>query len=395
MSKQLKGLTVEIMYAQAVNNAANSFPNPPASYRRIIKQLGAQMGSETRIDTLTWPLITNVAQWYQPTSPYRSDDSFPNPALHASNLRSVAVNVGKDAEQNPWATEWYPASQLKIIGLQSFGGRLINDQTANMITHALRRPEEHRADLLGTLGMSGTFGGLDQFDFTNTNLQGGLAHANMSAGVDLLTVPSRRIAAPQISYRNAKDPGNRSDLRTKTVNMAEWDLRNIGFAQARQTTVLPVINLSGGTFTIDATRFVEILRSHGVVPNLRLRPYIIMPGAGSDPMSQAALSMAWETQMHQLIHRALSGLDRNARVAILVVLDRHDYDHYASIKRVADLRNGTPTICVTRQNLMKNNAQLTSNLALKYNIKLGGITHFLEPQIRTRHYRSRRRRDTS
>ena len=68
----------------------------------------------------------------------------------------------------------------------------------------------------------------------------------------------------------------------------------------------------------------------------------------------------------------------------LVVIDKNNAEDYAKIKRVFDQHIGRPTVCLTEEKLVRGSgrnatpkqekdlAQLFSNLALKFNLKLRG-----------------------
>jgi eukaryotic translation initiation factor 2C len=62
----------------------------------------------------------------------------------------------------------------------------------------------------------------------------------------------------------------------------------------------------------------------------------------------------------------------------LILLERKDFDKYATIKRTSDF-TGHYTICAVANKIKDqgNNLQFFSNLALKVNMKMGGDNYWL------------------
>ena len=85
-------------------------------------------------------------------------------------------------------------------------------------------------------------------------------------------------------------------------------------------------------------------------------------------------------QFEQTLSNKLQGI-AHAGFPVVVVLDRKSYDMYSAIKRVAEIRLGIKTICVTAAALYRADRsghldlQTSSNIALKFNLKSAGICH--------------------
>jgi eukaryotic translation initiation factor 2C len=66
---------------------------------------------------------------------------------------------------------------------------------------------------------------------------------------------------------------------------------------------------------------------------------------------------------------------------ILVILDSTDSETYGKIKTFGDCTYGIHTICVQGFQLRKGNPQYFANVALKWNLKTGGVNHKLHNEI--------------
>ena len=63
---------------------------------------------------------------------------------------------------------------------------------------------------------------------------------------------------------------------------------------------------------------------------------------------------------------------------VFVLLSSGDKHIYNGIKRLGDLELDVHTVCVHWDKFSKNNVQYQANVALKFNIKLGGVNHLLD-----------------
>lgn len=117
-------------------------------------------------------------------------------------------------------------------------------------------------------------------------------------------------------------------------------------------------------YTIDA--FTSMLRASGVnasdcVPGLRIT---VNPGNVESEVDNAVRRFAGNNNPPQML---------------LVILPYVDTAIYNRVKYACDVKEGLLNVCVTAQKFGKqNNHQYYANVALKFNLKLGGRNQFLE-----------------
>lgn len=354
----LRGVKVEITYR--TNKDGGPSPRRQANSKfRFIKEIGRLVGDERSISRSKWPNsnVKSVADWYSSTSPYATDPEFPvnYQIIHTDR----AVNVGKSAKDYPNETEWYPASALHIVGGQPFCGRLLAGQVTNMITAARTSPSNHRNILMGT----GQGGGLHHFGFndgTATATQNGLLDAGMAAGLQLTTVPARWI--PNLMIQYGPPASNEASEAPVLAKDADWNLRESSFYRPVKMDALYVVNHAVGQ-SVNTALLRDKLMFHGVIASMDIRVAEQRENIqGNDPF--------WETKFASTIQELVRSV---YKPVLLVILRDNNQERYASIKRVCDVQLGVPSVCVVPKNLQ--NPQSCSNIAMKFNIRLGGVNH--------------------
>jgi hypothetical protein len=313
-----------------------------------------------------YPQVCNAGQWYATNSPYQGRANYPNPVVQ--QFKGLCyVNVGKSPAVSRDNVEWYPATALEIVSFQPFPGRLMRDQTARMITAALKTPTNHKNTILG----SQVGGGLHHFAFSGAfagTQQGGLMVPGMSAGTQFTQIPGRWLAAPSIEYSAPRDHRDSSQdfERATTSNSvqpktASWDLRNSAFVSTATIDKIPVLNLSTTRLPHPGfrTNLRKQLRKHGLIRNLQ-----ITVDVRDISINQPEFSPQWE---QAFVEHLRTITDPSKRYPVLVVLEKFSYDLYASIKRAGDVAIGIPTICVRRNTIddaARGDLQKLSNIAL-------------------------------
>ena len=381
----LKGVKVRINYN--TNNNTQTFRHANSRFS-FIKGIGRTVALETQMNP-AYPAVANVAAWYLPTSQYGGNFEFPNPVLPLTG-REYAVNVGTDPATNINRVEWYPANALDIVPWQPFRGRLVSGQTTEMINQALQRPQDHRNNVIS----ANAGGALHHFAFGGGpaqptqgipgSIQGGLGHVGMTAGTQLIQVPGRFLDPPIVRYSNERQPDNTQSDREKAgkirparIIKAAWNLQNCGFVEPHAITDLPVLNISGSALPQDFQQLLRTqLRKHGLLANMGVP--VRVSTANMPQGRQHKLSPLWEQTFSNALNNVVPR-GNPTRPTVLVVMREKDYDDYACIKRVGDLIEGVHTICVTKKTVSRDRGieQTFSNIALKYNIKVGGDNHRL------------------
>jgi eukaryotic translation initiation factor 2C len=204
------------------------------------------------------------------------------------------------------------------------------------------------------------------------------AYRKISLGISvtpkMITVPARILAGPQVRYRaNA----------TKESQSGSWNLMNIKFTIGARIPAWSYLWLSmpgkdGNPFpngpepTIK--KFQEVLVDNGVIA-----PLPLLIGAkcqlvnGNSSTNNASISEA----MYKLHRNPL-------KPKFLLVIIPYKGDGtaaiYNQIKYIADIKLGIHTVCVIGSKFgnPKGQDQYFRNIAMKFNLKCGGINHSLD-----------------
>ncbi|RYC61800.1 hypothetical protein CHU98_g4419 [Xylaria longipes] len=262
------------------------------------------------------------------------------------------INVG--GKDNP---SYLPAVVCHVRPGQPAGTKLSPSQGQQMIRFAVRRPAQNARSIV-------TSGPLLGFEPTNATLN--------AFGIDvppkLITVPGRVLGAPAIKY---------SGTGVAMPRFGSWDLRSVKFAT---TTTLPSwtyfrISVQRGRnfwpsdqdFTAKVDEFQNKLRELGIsVNNYMPGKHIITDGPNL------------ESQIDHWIHRF--AINPNRPKLILVVIPEAEMTvAYNRVKHVCDVTEGILNVCVLDSKFFKANPQYLANVALKFNLKLGGRNHALDP----------------
>lgn len=253
-------------------------------------------------------------------------------------------------------TTYIPMETCEIVKGQPKIGKLTPDLSSRMIRSTAIPPRERfnyiNADAKKVKGISKNY--MDAF--------------GLIMDVTLLKVGGRIMAAPQLAYGgNADDnsriakPDNRGVWRVedgkkffKVVNVKKWVL--ISFADDRQV----------GNRVLD--RYCEFLVKSARKCGMQLDRPIAIDIYGRNVTTDKAL---------------LNAKNSGAEFAI-IILNRNDHFHtYDEVKFLADFKHGLVTQCMEDKTLQRINDQITTNVCLKINVKLGGINHILlhRPQV--------------
>ncbi|GBE85375.1 Piwi-domain-containing protein [Sparassis crispa] len=262
-----------------------------------------------------------------------------------------------------------PAELCEILPNQPYRGRLGNRENAEMTKYACNPPDTN-AEIIVSQGFPAL--GLRWYA-QGVPLQG----FRITLNPEMVTVPSRVLPAPRITYRS----GNCA------VHDGSWNILNVKFhvgSDLRNWAVLLVQD--GGDEEFTGTndpalqQFIEMFaakcRSSGMnVPTL---PTSIATSRLPHPRDDPS-----RTQALEQIRKAITqNLDRNNKPSfVLVLLSKIDSYIYPGIKKLCDTVLGIHTVHMQLKKARGNNQdQYFSNVALKVNAKLGGTNHLLDPQ---------------
>ncbi|KAK3621321.1 hypothetical protein LTR56_022857 [Elasticomyces elasticus] len=270
---------------------------------------------------------------------------------------------------------WIPADFLELDPNQPFSRQLSPRDMEAMLSAAQHRPAQLQSLIVN-----------EGFRVLGLNQAVQLAELGLNITPKLLEIPGRMLPPPTILFGKAA---------TAKINAASWNLlddklrKDVHFVKSDDSKVTGVTH---GVFVFDLfqktigdqAQGIEVLmtdrlRAHGVsVPAGAKTGYIHID---IDLKAQAKTDKLVATNV--LIQCKAWG---NPQL-FLILLDDINSDNYAKMKRVFDQYLGFHSVCLTAPKCsIKDNRtktlkyveptqQLLSNLALKYNLKLGGQNH--------------------
>jgi hypothetical protein len=298
-------------------------------------------------------------------------------AQHFSNAYGITLKspqaplVNYGTKEDP---KWIPVELCSILPGQLAKRLLQGDQTRAMIQFAARRPFENAESITGD--------GLQVTRIKPVSAQGLNSHLEkfgIKVNPNLLTVQGRILSAPALQYRTQS---------CKPMNGA-WnlDVRQLGAKPFRVAKPLTswnclMINL-GNRPTIQGG-------IDGLVPILTqfrgtLDTYGMTPGPVQKP-AEVNLNFA-DVQnrnigriQEQIVQALRAGFSAKPKF-LFVILPNDNAVVYDSIKFVCDVKLGIPNICNIGSKFSKEKGQIQyfSNVAMKFNQKLGGTNHGLNP----------------
>ncbi|KAI9729649.1 MAG: hypothetical protein M1818_008452 [Claussenomyces sp. TS43310] len=280
------------------------------------------------------------------------------------------VNVGN--RQRP---SYLPAEACRVLPGQPMGGKLSPDQTRRMIEFACRPPKANADFIVGpgkdVLGLSRSP--------TNAVNQYGL-----SVGQSLITVAARILTPPRIQYLDLK-------MKPKTVNptFGSWNMLDIKFHKSgRKIDPWTFVWIRSDRRTnqgfqtdneVLATvrKFVEFMQRTGIDIGPPISADIVPRTLHLVDNDEQTNNSNIGLMFHDMIERL-----KNKLKFVLFILPYNDAAIYRKIKTVADTRAGIHTVCVVGTKFAKEarQEQYFANVALKFNLKAGGINQTIEPQ---------------
>ena len=258
-----------------------------------------------------------------------------------------------------------PPEVCQVLPGQPFRGKLTDDHTANMITHACKPPNINaRAIVLQ---------GLDSLGFKTNQLP--LPGFGISIKGQMTMVPARVLPMPRVMY---------SSKAQEVDARASWNLRSVKFSRGASLDKWAVLLIRDGNTrgefqgpndpelhqTIKG--FMKMCTTSGMI--IRNEPRYIQaqlpPKRDDDHVRRKA---------NAAIRSAIVTLSPRVDL-IMVILSSGDKNVYAGIKHLCDVILDVHTVCVHSDKIRKEKGQLQyfANVALKFNMKLGGINHNLD-----------------
>ena len=184
----------------------------------------------------------------------------------------------------------------------------------------------------------------------------------------MLAVNGRILPAPNMSY---------SGNRTVEPRFGSWNMGSVKFSKGSTLTAWSVLWLQSQSgrdpWGGDPKQLLPTLKA--------FHQRLLDCGMQCSPPFLPGVNVSVDSRNDQLaieegFQRLLS--KKRQEKLLLIIMPHHNDDHYNTIKRCGDLEFGVQTVCVLASKFAKpNNSQYFANVALKFNLKLGGINQTL------------------
>lgn len=256
-----------------------------------------------------------------------------------------------------------PPEVCTILPDQPFRGKLSDQHTANMITTACQPPNVNGEAIINQ--------GLDRLGFQSSGAV--LQAFGVGVGREMAVVPGRILSRPAIKYSQNNSPA--------IDDKASWNLRGIKFATGATLEKMAVLVIKdgkprdefAGANDPELRDVVAGFRKMCATSGMRLggEPAYLeahLPAKeNSDPMRKKAIDS---------IRQVLRTMKVKPTI-IMVMLADGDRAVYEGLKHLCDVFLGVATVCVHSSKIKKQSPQYYANVALKFNMKLGGVNHNL------------------
>ncbi|KAF5672919.1 putative argonaute like post-transcriptional silencing QDE-2 [Fusarium circinatum] len=266
------------------------------------------------------------------------------------NLQNYPLfNVGTAAKPT-----FVPAEFLEIQPGQSVKAKLNGAESTDMVNFACRTPYANAlsitTDARETLGLGDKDGKLGRF--------------GIQVGQQLLTVQGRVLAVPRVAYLDQQRRAKAIDPRN-----GSWNLRDVKVVKPGQPVKKwSYVNLLSNPRSEPVAAQSVIAFSQFMKKTMNI--------AVNDPIPPPSLAVD-----SQEAEKVLGWAQKNQIEIMLVILDSTGSEVYGKIKTLGDCTYGIHTICVQGFQLRKENPQYFANVALKWNLKTGGVNHKLLNEV--------------
>ncbi|KAF8128683.1 Piwi domain-containing protein [Boletus edulis] len=313
-------------------------------YRKSVKRLVRHTAKTYKFDTPEYGRVS-VEEYFKRKYNIR---------LQHPDLQLVDVGGQK--------TNYLPAEVCEILPDQPYRGKLTDENTAAMITIACQPPNVNGEAIVNQ--------GLNHLGLKVAGPE--LQSFGVAIGPDMAVVPGRILPKPGIGYRSG--PAAIDDK-------ASWNLRGVKFAVGARLdrwTVLVIKDNANGEFA--GSSDPELFQ---VVSGFRNMCNASGMQVTADPTY--ATAQLPRKNPSDLMRRAAIDTIKNTLLSVkpkptllLVMLSSGDKATYEGLKHLCDVFLDVATVCVQSSKIRKSSPQYFANVALKVNMKMGGINHKLD-----------------
>ncbi|WEW59523.1 hypothetical protein PRK78_004997 [Emydomyces testavorans] len=263
------------------------------------------------------------------------------------NVAMPVINVGSSEDPS-----YLPVEVGRVQTGQPARTKLSTTQAREMIKFAVRKPAANAKSI--TEKGSQVIGASPR----NTSL---LESMGLSINPQLITVAGRVLKAPSVKYKAGlvapRDGG--------------WNLANCKFTQGVKLSQWTFLCLQGTAPTNPGPAVNEFM---DVAEKLGLQVTAPLPPLWFGETFSAGSPAGYASKVDRAFDQILTKYP-NIKF-LLVILPMDDSAIYNRVKQRGDIQNGIHTVCVLAQKF--GGVQYCANIALKFNLKLGGTNHILD-----------------
>jgi len=248
-----------------------------------------------------------------------------------------------------------PMEVCKIVPSQRYIKKLGDKQTASMIKQTAAKPQGRRAK---------TIEGFKTLDYAqNPNLKA----FHVKVNENMVQVEGRQLPSPKVLY------GDRSKgCSDMFVKDGAWSLRDKVFYQGASLThwvVIPFLDSRDVRGPQDIFKFLEVLvrecKMKGI--NIRQEKPLLERPTGSNVNGQQVIQCV--VSNYQRLHKV--------QPELIVFILPFRSPIYHDVKKVCELNFGIPSQGILLNHVFKAQPQYCANVAMKINVKLGGMNVIL------------------
>lgn len=280
------------------------------------------------------------------------------------------LNVGTKSDPS-----YLPVELATILPGQPVRRLLSGSQTEQMLQFAARAPRPNAESIAGTPG-----NGLKTMGFNFNGPAQVVNKFGFEVGQDLITVPGRILPTPKVYYGN-------KELQARE---GSWNLMNVKFSKPGSIGMWACVVLNYNDQRGDALlqqgsqiKGEDVLGVDGLLAALErhLGTYGVRMGQRVQTQHFKIPRPTEQGQSRRDIDRKLDETFYKASVKgielLFIVLKEADKWLYSRIKYFGDVKHGVQTVCSVGSKIQRPNGQgmYLGNLALKFNIKGGGVIH--------------------
>ncbi|PFH53610.1 hypothetical protein AMATHDRAFT_1253 [Amanita thiersii Skay4041] len=260
--------------------------------------------------------------------------------------------------------KWVPAEICDILEGSPRRGKLSEKEMGIMIRHASKPPRDNAETIvsqgLPDLGLSRDTSTLDSF--------------SIKVDPNMAVIEGRVLDTPSVSYIN--------DVPVQVRN-GSWNMMDVRFQRGAVVSSWWVLYVEDGERMLQMSSMNAIanaLQESCMKSGMIIQEPVILPLetiqlsliADDDAVRRNALKTIRDKFQQQLTNHRKPDF-------VVILLEKTDQRIYSGIKRIGDVELGIHTVHMQINKVInqKKQVQYLANIALKVNIKLGGINHRL------------------